>query len=54
MVRVQLVYWGDFVDLSTYSTLKCMCFQAVKVPEAPCNPPPPPLQSPEVRQNMDP
>ena len=24
------VYWGDFVDLPTYSTVKCMCSQAVK------------------------
>ena len=24
------VYWGEFVDLPTYSTVKCMCFQAVK------------------------
>ena len=24
------MYWGDFVDLPTYSTVKCMCFQAVK------------------------
>ena len=24
------VYLGDFVDLPTYSTVKCMCFQVVK------------------------
>ena len=24
------MYWGDFVDLPTYLTVKCMCFQAVK------------------------
>ena len=24
------MYWGDFVDLPTDSTVKCMCFQAVK------------------------
>ena len=29
-VCAQCVYWGDFVDLPTYSTVKCMCFQAVK------------------------
>ena len=24
------VCWGDFVDLPAYSTVKCMCFEAVK------------------------
>ena len=29
-VRTRCVYWGDFVGLPTYSTVKCMCLQAVK------------------------
>ena len=29
-VHARCVYWGDFVDLPTYWTVKCMCFQAVK------------------------
>ena len=29
-VRAQCVYWDDFVDLPTCSTIKCMYFQAVK------------------------
>ena len=29
-MHTQCVYGGDFVDLPTYSTVKCMCFQAVK------------------------
>ena len=29
-VHVRCAYWGDFVDLSTYSTVKCVCFQGVK------------------------
>ena len=27
---MRCVYWGDFVGLPTYLTVKCMCFQAVK------------------------
>ena len=29
-VHTRCVYWGDFVDLPTQSTVKCMCFQALK------------------------
>jgi len=29
-VHARCVYWGDNVDLRTYSTVKCMHFQAVK------------------------
>ena len=29
-VRARCVYWGCFVDLPTYSAVKCICFQAVK------------------------
>ena len=29
-VHTRCVYWGDFVDLPTCLTVKCMCFQAVK------------------------
>ena len=29
-VRARCVHWGDFVDLPTYSAVKCMCFQAVE------------------------
>ena len=30
VVRAWCVYWGDFVHLPTCSTVKCICFQAVK------------------------
>ena len=30
MVCSRCMYWGDFEDLPTYSTVKCMFFQAVK------------------------
>ena len=29
-VRARCVYSGDFIDLPTYLTVKCMCLQAVK------------------------
>ena len=29
-VHAHCVYWDDFIDPTTYSTMKCMCFQAVK------------------------
>ena len=29
-MHTRCVYWGDFLDLPTYLTAKCMCFQAVK------------------------
>ena len=29
-VHVRCVYWGDFIDLPTYLTATCMCFQPVK------------------------
>ena len=25
-----VLYWDNFVDLPTHTTVKCMCFQAVK------------------------
>ena len=30
VVRVRCMYWGDSVDLPTYSAVKCTCFQAIK------------------------
>ena len=35
-MRVRCVYCTDFVDLPTYSTVKCMRFQAVKGTTARC------------------
>uniref|UniRef100_A0A7S4GAV0 Uncharacterized protein n=1 Tax=Eutreptiella gymnastica TaxID=73025 RepID=A0A7S4GAV0_9EUGL len=29
--HARCVHWGEFVDLPVYWTVKCMCFQAVKV-----------------------